>query len=363
MTATAYLAEEVPEDRLVHGYVRRDETLRARGHGPVRRARVDGRRLLVRGGPGALGGRVLGRLPSPRRPGGRSPAPPQHPSRDAAGPPRDAAPRSRPTPPRWSRRSSSAGTGSGCSCCRGPGPRDDRQPRRRLPGVRLPHGVAPGDRARGDRPRQRPVRAGSAGGGGDAGDAGPGGGRSRGGASSRSRRWSGSAPVAEGLLAGWDDAVADAVVRDEHGPRRAAGPAARGGRRSLPSSWARSARTRRVPAPCVIARGSRLVAARVAWLGARVDPRHAGAGAAAAAARAAAGRRSVAGPADGRGAGDRPWRSTPGAPWPDDLPVQRGPGHRGRAAVAARRRCADSGRCGSALPVDGDGRTSSTFEI
>ena len=33
MTATGYLADDVPEARLAHGYVRREETLRPRGHG------------------------------------------------------------------------------------------------------------------------------------------------------------------------------------------------------------------------------------------------------------------------------------------------------------------------------------------
>ena len=75
-----------------------------RGERPVRRARVDGRRVLVDPRPRPLGGGIPGRLPRPRRPRGRPSAPARLAARDAAGPSPRRAVAARPPGPRRARR-------------------------------------------------------------------------------------------------------------------------------------------------------------------------------------------------------------------------------------------------------------------
>ena len=112
------------------------------------------------------------------------------------------------------------------------GARDHDQPRGRLPGLRVVHGLAPGERASGSSalgnlryasPRDLVDRqlAALVAADGVVAAAGP---------AVRSDR--GVPARRHGAARGWDDAVADACVRDEHGPRPAAARAA--GRRRRP---------------------------------------------------------------------------------------------------------------------------------
>ena len=74
-----------------------------------------------------------------------------------------------------------------------PGSGHVREPFGRVPGLRVQHGLAPGDRPGGDRPGEPPLRAGRWRGRRGAGRPGPGGSRARGGRCARRPSWSGSA--------------------------------------------------------------------------------------------------------------------------------------------------------------------------
>ena len=163
-----------------------------RGEGPVRRARLDGRGVLLGARPRALGRRVPGRVPGPLRSRGSAPAPARVAARDAAGPARLRDGGSRRCP----------GRGAGRVRRRlrvravhrhGPGPRHGREPLGRVPGLRVQHGLAPGDRVGGDRPREPPLRAGRWRVGRGAGSAWSGRVTSRGARCARRPSWSGSA--------------------------------------------------------------------------------------------------------------------------------------------------------------------------
>ena len=275
MTSTAYLGRgrprRPPRPRL------RAARRRAhpRGRRPVRGAGVDGRRVLDRPRPRPLGRRLPRRVPGPRRPGGRPPAPPRLAARDAAGPALDPAAAARTARARGAGRRRPRLRVRALRP-RGHGARDVDLALGRLPGLRLAHGLAPGDRPRADRrsatcatPRCRPaadeqlrvlVLA----------DAVP-------------RRRVLPSPVVErvppdrrGAARALGRRGRRRGLRDEHGPRRAAGAAARGGREGR--RRARPVPSRRL-APEVSESPAhlRLVAARRARLGPARDPRHPGA--------------------------------------------------------------------------------------
>ena len=161
---TGFEAGRVPGRRPGPGLPARPARL---GRGPVRplrRVRPDGRRAVVRLRPRALGGGVRGRVPAGRRPGrkpgrrrGRAaPAPPRLAPGDAAPAGGDRLARGRPAARRPARVPGVLRVRPVRG--RGPGPRPDRVAQRRLPRVRDQHAVAPGDRRRRDRPRERDLR-------------------------------------------------------------------------------------------------------------------------------------------------------------------------------------------------------------
>ena len=78
--------DEIPADRLAHGYVRRDDAWLEEPIDPLRRAGLRWAASSRRSRPRPLGRRLHRRGPAARRPGRRSPAPSRDPTRDAAGP-------------------------------------------------------------------------------------------------------------------------------------------------------------------------------------------------------------------------------------------------------------------------------------
>ena len=148
MTSTAYHAADVPEARLAHGYVRRDGALIREGERPVRRAGVDGRRVLDRPRPRPLGRRVPRRVPRPRRPRGRPPAPAR---RRAGRCSRRTASSCRSLPARPAHAAPVVdvmGYGFGLVVHADTELGTIVVARRRLPGLRVAHGLAPRDRPR-----------------------------------------------------------------------------------------------------------------------------------------------------------------------------------------------------------------------
>ena len=163
MTSTAYHAADVPEARLAHGYVRRDGALIREGSDPYGALASMGGvfssiRDLARWVAGFLdafparddpeGGHPLRRASRREMQQAHRLVVPSLPARPAhaAARRRRHGLRLRPRRPRRHR----AG--------------DDRVARRRLPGLRVPHGLAPRDRPGRHRPRQPPLRAGPPGG-------------------------------------------------------------------------------------------------------------------------------------------------------------------------------------------------------
>ena len=156
MASTGFHEDEVPAERLAHGYVARWATRSsARASDAYGALRLDGRPLLdgPRTSPAGSPGSSTRSRPA-TTPEERPPAPPGVAARDAAGPPRRSARSWRRMPPTRRRRSLAGGYGYGlCGDVRR-GARDHDRPRRRLPGLRVAHGLAPGDGPR-DRRRSR----------------------------------------------------------------------------------------------------------------------------------------------------------------------------------------------------------------
>ena len=277
MTSSTYLEEEVPEARLAHGYVRRGEELVREGTGPVRRAGVDGRGVLLGARPRALGRRVPGRVPGPLRPRGPAPAPARVAARDAAGPARLRRRRFAPMPRTRSRSSLAGGYGFGLFIATDPDHGTVVSHSGGYPGFGSNMAWHPatglGVIALGNlryAQVERRIRRGAAG-------PGPGGSRPAARGAPGTRR--GTVPRRRrGTARALGRRRRGRGVRDEPGPRRAAGPAA-----------GRGGEGRRGPGPVPARRGSRddvvvvrppaLVAARGARLGRARDPRDAGGGA------------------------------------------------------------------------------------
>ena len=88
LASTGFREDEVPAERLAHGYVRRERCARPRGPRRVRRPRLDGRPVLDGRGPRPVGRLVPRRGAVPGRAGGRHRAPARVATGDAAGAPR-----------------------------------------------------------------------------------------------------------------------------------------------------------------------------------------------------------------------------------------------------------------------------------
>ena len=241
MTSSGFDEDEIPAERLAHGYARAARTSCARAedvYGAL--ASMGGVYSTVRG-PRPVGRRVPRRVPGPRRPGGRPSAPPVVAPRDAAVPPVRRGGRGPPRP-RGARRSRRGGYGYGLWASVATGRRDHRRTRRRVPGLRDAHGLAPGDGPRRHRRRQPPLRGRPSRRGRAARGAGGGGWRRRAPAAPDCRGSPRPPSVVERLLERLGRRGGRRVVRDEHGPRRAArARAARPWRRPWRGSAARSA--------------------------------------------------------------------------------------------------------------------------
>ena len=167
MTRTGFAAEEFPRRRARRRLPARPGRLGGAAVRPLRRVRPDGRRVLLRRRPGDLVRGVRGGVPAGRMR-------PRWPRRAAAGGrshPLAAASRRLMQLPQavtgWRAPDRLPGGPPGCARLlrlravrrRGPGARPGGQPQRRLPGLRVEHALAPGDRPRRHRARQRHLHA------------------------------------------------------------------------------------------------------------------------------------------------------------------------------------------------------------
>ena len=127
MTSSGFDEDEIPAERLAHGYARAGEDLVREGEDVLRGAGLDGRRVLDGPRPQPVGPRVPRRVPGPRRPGGRPSAPPVVAPRDAAGPPSSGRGGRGPPRPRGASRRGAVATATGCgrSRDRASGPSSD----------------------------------------------------------------------------------------------------------------------------------------------------------------------------------------------------------------------------------------------
>ena len=159
MTSSAYLEEEVPEASLAHGYVRRGDELVREGRDPYGAlASMGGVFSSVRDLARWVGG-FLDAFPARSDPEG------PHPLRRASRREMQQVQRAFGTEVRADAPDAepvvlAGGYGFGLFVAVDPDHGHGREPLRRLPGLRVLHDLAPGDRPGGDRPGQPSLRAG-----------------------------------------------------------------------------------------------------------------------------------------------------------------------------------------------------------
>ena len=207
LASSGFHEDEVPAEHLAHGYVREGEAL-------VREGRDAYGALASMGGLYSTVADLarwvawfLDAVPARDEPEDGTGAAARVAPRDAAGPPRvrrGAGGAWRPPRPGGDRRRLRLRPGGDVR----PGAGDHDQPRRRLPGLRVVHGVAPGERDRDRGPREPALRLAARPRGPPARGARRGG-RRRAAAGPPSPATEAFRPVVMSLLRGWDDAVAD----------------------------------------------------------------------------------------------------------------------------------------------------------